>query len=567
MKTISTPQWEFKYIFRDDRMASGFFNLISGLEEFAGYRCRLKEKQDYYDYYFDSSDLKLESQAMVCRVRRYDHHQSYNLAIKRQALGPNREVIYHQTEPIQLTNNEFLDLQQGRFPNHLNSLFRVLCGNKKLEHLVTLKINRTILALQNNEENIAFLNLDHIKAMLPGSDQIQAVDFEVELKSSKEFFPEADMIGDYLRNAFGLIPVTRSKFRRLIRIIQTGKETGTRKVILDMDTGVDDALAIMLAINSPEIEVLGITTVGGNVDVGQSALNTLAVLEQTAAKTGRYQKLPPVGKGLSLIEGKQDASNVHGPDGLGGVCRKYSGENDTKDFTDAADLFQRIISENDSGTVTLITTGPLTNVGHWIETCPDIVAKLKGIITMGGVFFDAGNRSEAAEFNVHSDPSSARRVVEFCRKPVSAGGREWKETIPLTFVGLDVTHRVRFRRQMIQQALKSDPQNQMLTFIKEITGCYMDFYYRNEGLDGCYLHDPLAVAYFINPSLCQAEQYIVEIEDSGVFTSGMTVADYRPTRLFKDKMKEVTWVCYKVDAHRFEKFFLKRVLSVNPVAL
>jgi len=83
----------------------------------------------------------------------------------------------------------------------------------------------------------------------------------------------------------------------------------------------------------------------------------------------------------------------------------------------------------------------------------------------------------------------------------------------------------------------------------------MDFYFRNEGLDGCYLYDPLAVALAVDPSLCQAEQYHVEVEDQGEFTSGTTVADYRSTRLFKDKMKEVTWVCYKVDAERFERMF------------
>jgi len=182
---------------------------------------------------------------------------------------------------------------------------------------------------------------------------------------------------------------------------------------------------------------------------------------------------------------------------------------------------------------------------------------------MGGVFFQAGNRSPVAEFNIHTDPLAARKVVKFSRAPVSSGPYRWRENLPLTFVGLDVTHQVRFQRQVLEDALKKKPKDPNLLFTKEITGHYMDFYYRNEGLDGCYLHDPLAVAYVIDPSLCEARQFHVEVETRGEFTTGMTIADNRPTRLFKDKMKEVTWVCYKVDAERFEEMFYKRVLHIG----
>ncbi|MBF0528727.1 MAG: nucleoside hydrolase, partial [Deltaproteobacteria bacterium] len=208
------------------------------------------------------------------------------------------------------------------------------------------------------------------------------------------------------------------------------------------------------------------------------------------------------------------------------------------------------------------TTGPLNNLADWMENCPETVKRLREIISMGGVFFQAGNRSQAAEFNIHANPAAARRVVEFCRAPTSSGIYEWRETLPLTFVGLDVTHQVRFRREILNELLNSGGRSEHLSFIRDITRFYMDFYYRNEGLDGCYLHDPLAVAYVVDPTLCQAEQYIVEVEDRGDFTKGMTVADYRPTRLFKDKMKEVTWVCYKVQSRRFEEMFVDRVLKV-----
>lgn len=334
------------------------------------------------------------------------------------------------------------------------------------------------------------------------------------------------------------------------------------KIILDMDTGVDDALAILLAMNSPELEVLGITTVSGNVNAEQSARNTAAVLSCIKDRIStRYPELPPIA--YSKLPGTDlpDASDVHGHDGLGGVCGKYIGPS-PKIEPDALELFKRVVQENDPGVITLITTGPLTNLAHWIERVPDTVKRLRQVISMGGVFFHCGNRSQAAEFNIHANPAAARKVVEFCRKPVSSSHREWYETLPVTFIGLDVTHDVRFYRDVLDKRSINSPDDVYLRFMKEITSYYMDFYYRNEGLDGCYLHDPLAVGYVIDPSLCQAEQYHVEVEDQGKFTSGMTVADYRPTRIFKDKMKEVTRVCYKADAKRFENLFLERVLGV-----
>ena len=336
-----------------------------------------------------------------------------------------------------------------------------------------------------------------------------------------------------------------------------------KKVILDVDTGVDDALAILLAMRSPEMEVLGITVVGGNVDVQQSAKNTGAALSHLHPFVkDRYETLPPIAVGQALNKGVSDASNVHGPDGMGGVSERYL-KPSVKIRADALSLFKELTMACQPNSITLITTGPLTNVASWIEQCPDAVKSLKEIVSMGGVFFQAGNRSPVAEFNIHCDPVSARKVVEFCRVPVSSGPYRWRETLPLTFVGLDVTHRVRFQRQVLEDALKKNPEDPNLVFIKEITGHYMDFYYRNEELDGCYLHDPLAVAYVIDPSLCEARQFHVEVETRGEFTTGMTVADNRPTRLFKDKMKEVTWVCYKVDAERFEEMFYKRALHIG----
>lgn len=558
--------WEYKFVFRDNRIAPDMFDLIAGMKELAGYRCRFEGRNTTTnrDHYFDSPDLSLESQGMVLRARQTAKSKSYNLVLKRQGIGPNREVIYPQTEPIPLGIDGLSDLLKGEFPRNIESILGIFAGGKKLGHILTLEVKRKVIELSNSMGVTASLNLDHIRVRLPGSEDVAAEDFEVELKSDREKFPESDVLRDYFVNAFGMIPVTRSKLRRMARLIHHQEEGGRKKVILDMDTGVDDALAIVLAMNSPELEVLGITIVGGNVDVCQSARNTAAVLSVLKASViDRYPVLPPVAIGGSLPKGAVDASDVHGPDGLGGVCGRYLDASVEKGIMeDASALFKRIVREHDAHTITLITTGPLINAARWVDECPGEMIRLKEIISMGGVFFQAGNRSQAAEFNVHSDPSSARKVVTFCRSPLSSGIGRWRETLPLTFVGLDVTHQVRFRRQQLEAALKQRPKDQHLEFIRDISGFYMNFYYRNEGLNGCYLHDPLAVAYVADPTLCQVEQYHVEVEDKGEFTSGMAVADYRPTRLFKDKMKEVTWVCYKVDAERFEHFFRKRVLGV-----
>ena len=557
------PKWEYKFVFKDNRMAESLFDMICGLNDLAGYGSCYKRDAGVrnLDHYFDSPDLLLESRGMVCRVRQTGEDQAYNLVIKQQALGPNGEVVYTQTEPVTLGADGFAQIKNGVFPPNVGPLLTMFAGSERLEHILTLEVHRKIVEIFGADSAIAVLNLDHIQARHPGSKEVVAEDYEIELKSDQEAFPQADVLRDFLMNAFGMIPITRSKLRRMARLIRHHTDRGRKKVILDMDTGVDDALAILLAMQSPELEVLGITIVGGNVDAAQSARNTAAVLSSLREKC---PELPPIAMGESLPEGAVDASDVHGPDGLGGVCDKYLDTSVEKGVTkDAKALFKQIVHEHAPDSISLITTGPLINVARWVEECPEEIKRLKEIISMGGVFFQAGNRSQTAEFNIHSDPTSARKVVEFCRMPLSSGAREWHETLPLTFVGLDVTHQVRFRREKLEAALKKIPGDRRLEFIRDITRFYMDFYYRNEGLDGCYLHDPLAVAYVIDPTLCQAEQYHVEVEDRGEFTSGMSVADYRPTRLFKDKMKEITWVCYKVDAERFEALFHKRVLGAE----
>ncbi|MBT6338746.1 MAG: CYTH domain-containing protein [Desulfobacula sp.] len=551
--------WEYKFVFKNDQMAGDLFLILTRLKNFAGYQCYLEKTEKYSDLYYDTADLNLEAQGVVCRKRKNENNPDSYLTLKRQSIGPNKEVIYLKTEPVRVEPDRDNKTTTQGLAEEILSTLRIFTGTGSIDHILTLEVERTTVNIMSSVKVIAYLHLDLVKGYLPGQNTPAVKEYEIELKSDNLEFPEADLFCDYLKRSFNMISIARSKLRRMAGLAKKGIAGKPKRVILDMDTGVDDALAIILAMKSPEIQVMGLTTTGGNVDADQSAKNTVLVLNTVRDWVKeRYPDLPPVARGEPLADGAIDASDVHGPDGLGGINETDS----NKGFhDDAAILFRDIVYGHASHTITLITTGPLTNVAHWIDVFPDAVCRLKEIICMGGVFFQEGNRSQTSEFNIHANPTSARKVVEFCRTPQSSGIRSWHEKLPLTFIGLDVTHQVRFRRKVLQKRLRDRPDDTQLKFIRDISKLYMDFYFRNEGLDGCYLHDPLAVGYAIDPTLCQADQFIVEVEDKGEFTSGMTIADYRPTRLFKDKMKEVTWVCYKVDSARFEELFLDRILN------
>jgi purine nucleosidase len=575
--------WEYKFVFRDDRITPALFRMIGKLEEIAGYRCRPTSEVVYNDFYFDSDDLFLDCLGTACRIRSEGTSGKYGLSVKREAVGPDGKVVYIETEPIPIGRNQFRRLLRGNFSGDYEKTLETLAGLNKLRYLLNLRVARTILALSNDSGDLmGSLNMDRIEAFLPANPRTPiAVEYEMELKSSKERFPEANILKDYLRAAFNPIPAENSKLRRFAHMIPERRgDKQPRKVLLDMDTGVDDALAILFAMSSPEIEVLGITTTSGNADAVQAARNSAAVLhriQKTVASYSkdfarRYSRLPPIASSNLPGASTHGSPGFHGEDGFGGVGEKHFDPSFSIE-TDALALFKRIVREHEPGEITLITTGPLSNLSDWIERAPETVKRLREVISVGGVFFGSGNITQAAEFNIHADPASARRVVEFCREPVSQLHYRWRETLPLTFIGLDVTRKVRFQRKDLTEAIenlerrsrKASPAREiegrleLLRFIEEFTREYMDFYYRSEGLDGCYLHDPLSVGFAINPSLYQREQYHVEIEDRGILTSGMTIADYRPTRFFKDRMKESTWICYKVNTGAFQKLFLERI--------
>jgi inosine-uridine nucleoside N-ribohydrolase len=282
------------------------------------------------------------------------------------------------------------------------------------------------------------------------------------------------------------------------------------------------------------------------------------------------------------------AESVHGEDGLGDAPNNNASGKVCKE--PAWKLICRLARKQPKA-ISLITIGPLTNLALAIQNDPEGVGLLKEVVVMGGVFFNIGNVRPDAEFNVAADTDAAFEVVRFCRDscrkiPVDAENRpvvlpenptmadcgiikgyrsqnpEDPGVLPLTFVGLDVTHCVLLRSATLDRAIDAHPGNDLLKFIRGISAKYMKFYNDNEGLPGCYLHDPLAVGYVINPTFLDIEKHIIQVETADSVTNGVIFPDDRPTRnpLWRNPADEVIGVARRVEAEAFEEFFLSRMI-------
>jgi len=315
----------------------------------------------------------------------------------------------------------------------------------------------------------------------------------------------------------------------------------TRKVILDVDTGVDDAVAVILALRSPELEVLGITTVAGNVDVCSATRNTLHVLELL----GRTDVPVCPGAGGPITPGSWSVGEMfHGAGGLGGVrvpepSARPRGEH-------AVDFIRRAVREEAPGELTLITTAPMTNVALSLLIEPDLAERLAAIVSMGGAFGTtregAGNSSPRAEFNVWFDPVAAKVVY-------GSGARVYA-------VGLDVTTRrdASISRETYDRLAESpDPVGR---FVHSILGAYV------EAVGYAPMHDPMAVASVIEPDLLTFELLPVDVEVCGELTRGETVADFREFDAEVPRRRPNVHVAVDVDGPGFLRLLLGRVASL-----
>ncbi|MDA1189171.1 MAG: nucleoside hydrolase [Chloroflexi bacterium] len=314
-----------------------------------------------------------------------------------------------------------------------------------------------------------------------------------------------------------------------------------KKVIMDMDPGVDDALAIIMAIHSPELEVLAITTVAGNVGIDHCVKNTLRVLALLDLEN------PPIvarGAEKALKAKPHDAASVHGEDGLGALGDAYYPELNWDLVTDepAADLMARLVAEH-PGEVTVMADGPITNVAEAIRRHPKEMAKAKAIQAMTGAIHVPGNIPPvgAAEFDAYCDPDALAEVLDF--------------TVPVFMVPLDVTHAVPLQRDIAQYEF-GRRTDRISKFVLDSSVHYMDFYRDDQGHDGCYLHDPLNVAIAAFPTIARTEAMRIHVDTSDSLTRGLTLPYHHP-RL--KKAEPNCHVALKVDTERTMRLFWERV--------
>ena len=278
-----------------------------------------------------------------------------------------------------------------------------------------------------------------------------------------------------------------------------------KKLLVDVDTGIDDALALFylaFAQKKGQVQILGSSTVGGNVEVRQTTLNTLKIWELLNLNI-------PVAAGAEKpIEGTLNtAPFVHGDDGLGNTFLPPPHNLPVEET--AVDLILRLSHEH-SGFLTILTTAPLTNIAEALIQDPSLVKRVKNVVIMGGAVF-TGNVSAVTEANIANDPEAARIVFQ--------SGME------ITMVGLDVTHKVFWEEKDLHPLEKIN--NNRSAFLLKMIRFISEAYENLTGWKRCVLHDPLAAGVCLFPDMIKSELRYVDVELSGELTRGMTVVDRR----------------------------------------
>ncbi|WP_394209292.1 nucleoside hydrolase [Enterovibrio calviensis] len=281
------------------------------------------------------------------------------------------------------------------------------------------------------------------------------------------------------------------------------------KIILDTDPGIDDAMAILFAEANPNVELVALTTVFGNAEIDISTRNALYLKQRfgfqcdVAKGASKPLKRPPVGASIA----------VHGENGFGNV--------DMKEPTISADpraAHQYIIDTVKAlpNEITLVAVGPLTNLALALIEAPEITGLVKEVVIMGGAFGThehTGNVTPFAEANVHDDPHAADVVFT----------ADW----PVTVIGLDVTHETFFSTDYIDTL--RDTCGEVGEFMWDISRFYLDFYKSRMGVNGCFVHDPSAIAYVINPSLFTLREGPIRVVCDGP-AEGLTLQKYKQTQ-------------------------------------
>jgi purine nucleosidase len=338
-------------------------------------------------------------------------------------------------------------------------------------------------------------------------------------------------------------------------------------LILDVDTGIDDSLALLYAAASPDAELVAVTCVSGNVDAQQVAQNTLAVLELA----GRGDVEVALGREVPLVRPLVTTPETHGPRGLGYAELPPP----------AASLSQRhavdvLIDEarRRPGELTLVTLGPLTNLAIAVLREPELPRLYRRYVLMGGAYRSPGNTAPTTEWNINVDPDAAKVVFSAW---TAAHNADPSIARPVA-LGLDVTEKAKIVPDHIvalarragstpddslalaggedpMHATRSVASNPIVRFVADALRFYMEFHSRYDGFYGAFIHDPLAVAAALDPTLIRTEALTVDIELSGTLTTGETVTDWR--RVWK-KPPNID-VAVEADAEAFLERFVERV--------
>jgi inosine-uridine nucleoside N-ribohydrolase len=305
----------------------------------------------------------------------------------------------------------------------------------------------------------------------------------------------------------------------------------TVPIVIDCDPGHDDAIAILLALASPEVELRGITTVAGNQTLDKTTRNALKVLELA----GRTDIPVAVGADAPLVRTLRTAANVHGESGLDGpdlpepVTSPVDGH--------AADVLAELIEPG----VVLVPTGPLTNIALLLERHPDVRERLEHIVWMGGAIAE-GNVTPAAEFNAFVDPEAAAAV--------------FGSGIPVTMIGLDVTHKALFDAGHAERLRGTGAAGRA---VAELADFFLEFHRQRYRFDGAPIHDAMAVAHVIDPTLVETLRCNVAIETASEYCDGRTVVDLWHV---VDGPRNAD-VGVDVDAHRFLELLVERISTLR----
>ena len=277
----------------------------------------------------------------------------------------------------------------------------------------------------------------------------------------------------------------------------------TQKILIDTDPGIDDSMAILAALHSPELEVIGLTTVFGNADVDTCALNGLRLVELEG-----HDSIPVArGAGAPLFRTELDLGTlVHGLDGMGNTNPPLpQGKLDPR----PAVQFILDMVEQSPGEIILVPLGPLTNIAMALQQSPGIVELVKAIVLMGGSAFGMGNISPVAEANIFHDAHAAEIVFR----------ADWD----VTMIGLDVTTKIIIQPDDLADLYAA--KNPAVDLLRHIQPCYQDFHDQIYGLNGAFhLHDPSVIAYLLAPDFFECKEAPVYVETSGL-CAGKTIAD------------------------------------------